>query len=257
MFLCDILKKTGGIAMSVYFYKLFDLLKEKNITQKQLMERINASSSTFAKIRNNEFVSLEFIDRICEELNCDISDVVTRVPPVADITANNSKFGLLNQIARETLAWYMNCNSLSAKQISEMCEMSLNTVKDFLKGKTISTASHAKLMRLGKEYNDELGRRLESNNDTKPEKKIYCYSCGSRKNKCWAAQSVWLPEKKEYERYCAFGFDRTVDEDGNLFSTAKCPHPTTYKEFEKAQNEFEFKLKGKHKYIPAKMEEDV
>lgn len=243
--------------MSVYYYKLFDVMKEKNITQKQLIERINASGSTFAKIRSNEFVSLEFIDRICEELGCDISDVVTRVPPVADIATSKSKFDLLNQIARETLTWYMDANVLSAKQIAEMCEMSLNTVKEFLKGKTISTASHVKLIRLGKEYNDELGRRLEQTNDVKPEKKILCYSCGNRKKACWAAQSVWLPDKKEYERYCAFGFNRAVDEEGNLYSASECPHPTTYKEFEKAKNEFDFQLRGKHEYIPEKMEEDV
>ncbi len=243
--------------MSVFFYKLFDLLKEKNITQKQLMERINASSSSFAKIRSNEFISLELIDRICEELNCDISDVVTRVSPVSNMQISGNQNELFNQRARETLIQYMTDNNMSAKQIADICEMSLNTIKAFLSGRDISAASHTKLMRLGKEYNDELGRRLEKNNETKPKKKIYCYSCGSRKNKCWAAQSVWLPEKGEYERYCAFGFDRAVDENANLYSTAECPHPTTYKEFEKAQNEFEFKLKGKHEYIPAKMEEDV
>lgn len=47
--------------MVVYFYKLFDKITELNITQKELMQRIGASSSTFAKMRNNKTVALDVI----------------------------------------------------------------------------------------------------------------------------------------------------------------------------------------------------
>lgn len=53
--------------MAVYFYKLFDKITELNITQKELMQRIGVSSSTLAKMRNNQTVALDVIVRICED----------------------------------------------------------------------------------------------------------------------------------------------------------------------------------------------
>ena len=72
--------------MAVYFYKLFDKLAELNITQKELMQQIGASSSTFAKMRNNQPVTFDVIVRICEELKCDIGDIVEVIH-----TENNGK----------------------------------------------------------------------------------------------------------------------------------------------------------------------
>ena len=62
--------------MAVYLYKFFDKMSELNITQKELMQRIGASSATLTKMRNNQNVSLEVLARICEELNCDIGDLL-------------------------------------------------------------------------------------------------------------------------------------------------------------------------------------
>lgn len=62
--------------MSISYNKLWKLLIDKNMTKTELKLRIGISSTTLAKLSKNEFVSLEIIIKICNELNCDISDIV-------------------------------------------------------------------------------------------------------------------------------------------------------------------------------------
>lgn len=242
--------------MAVYFYKLFDKLAELNITQKELMQQIGASSSTFAKMRNNQPVTFDVIVRICEELKCDIGDIVTCIPKQTDVKSINNKTDELNSIARTVLYEYMSKNDLSLGDVAKITSLSLNTVKSFVNGNNISAASHAKLLRLGEEYNKTLGEAFESTLPQKTKKRIYCYSCGKRGNKCWAAQSHWNTEKKEFEHYCAFGFEQSFDENQKLFSVRECPHPTTGKGFAQAREKYEFALKGEYEYIPAKVERE-
>ena len=147
--------------MAVYFYKLFDKMSKLNITQKELMRRIGSSSATLTKMRNNQNVSLEVLVRICEELNCDIEDIVTCVPPQAELDTQNNDLSKLNAIARNVLNTYMNECNLSINDIVGITGLSLNTVKSFLKGKNISAISHSKLLRLGERYNQCLGEAVE------------------------------------------------------------------------------------------------
>lgn len=242
--------------MAVYFYKLFDKITDLNITQKELMQRIGASSSTLAKMRNNQTVALDVIVRICEELKCDIGDIVTCIPKQTDVKSINNKTDELNSIARAVLNEYMSKNNLSLGDVAKITSLSLNTVKSFANGNNISAASHAKLLRLGEEYNQSLGEAFESIVPQKTKKRIYCYSCGKRGNKCWAAQSLWNTEKKEFEHYCAFGIEQSFDENQKLFAVRECPHPTTGKEFAQARDKYEFLLKGEYEYIPANGERE-
>ena len=204
--------------MAVYFYKLFDKITELNITQKELMQRIGASSSTLAKMRNNQTVALDVIVRICDELKCDIGDIVTCVPKKTNVQGINNNTDRLNSIARAVLNEYMSKNNLSLGDVAKITSLSLNTVKSFVNGNNISAASHAKLLRLGEEYNQSLGNAFGDLMPVKTKKIIYCYSCGKRGNRCWAAQSQWNTEKKEFEHYCAFGFEQSFDENQKLFA---------------------------------------
>lgn len=42
-----------------------------------LVERVGISSSTLAKMSNEEIVSLAILEKICEELDCDFGDLVS------------------------------------------------------------------------------------------------------------------------------------------------------------------------------------
>lgn len=58
----------------------YELLRAKlaadNIKKKDLMKRTGISVATMSKIKNDKYVSLEVIERICQDLNCNIGDIV-------------------------------------------------------------------------------------------------------------------------------------------------------------------------------------
>lgn len=57
------------------FKKLIDI-EMKNI---ELMEKAKVSKSTFYKIKNGENVTTDVLLRICDVLECDISEIVERI----------------------------------------------------------------------------------------------------------------------------------------------------------------------------------
>ncbi|RKM55713.1 XRE family transcriptional regulator [Butyrivibrio sp. X503] len=63
--------------MSISYNGLWKKLIDKNLQRKDLIETLNISSSTFAKMGKGEPVSLTVLERICEYLVCDIGDVVS------------------------------------------------------------------------------------------------------------------------------------------------------------------------------------
>lgn len=61
----------------VYSYnKLWKLLIDKNMMKKDLMEKTKITSSTIAKMRRGEAVSLDILGRICEVMECNIGDLI-------------------------------------------------------------------------------------------------------------------------------------------------------------------------------------
>ena len=61
-----------------FTYKpLWKQLIDKYMTKKALMEATGISKSTVDKMNKGEYVSMEVIDRICANLHCNISDVVS------------------------------------------------------------------------------------------------------------------------------------------------------------------------------------
>lgn len=63
--------------MSISYNGLWKLLIDRNLQRKKLIEELNISSSTLAKMSKGEPVSLVVLERICEYLNCDIGDVMS------------------------------------------------------------------------------------------------------------------------------------------------------------------------------------
>lgn len=63
--------------MEISYNGLWKLLIDKNLQRKNLIESLNISSSTFAKMGKGELVSLAVLYKICEYLNCDIGDILT------------------------------------------------------------------------------------------------------------------------------------------------------------------------------------
>ena len=66
--------------MALVYNKLWDLLSAKSIPKAKFREMVDLSKSTLARLEKNETVMTDTLDRICEALNCDISDIVAYVP---------------------------------------------------------------------------------------------------------------------------------------------------------------------------------
>lgn len=66
--------------MAVTYKPLRHLLVEKGIKKLQLREMVGIGTNTLSKLSKDEYVSMEVIDKICQTLGCEISDVVAIVP---------------------------------------------------------------------------------------------------------------------------------------------------------------------------------
>ena len=63
--------------MAISYNGLWKMLNKKNMYKKDLVEGLNISSATMAKMGKGEIVSLEVLQRICEYLECDIGDIMS------------------------------------------------------------------------------------------------------------------------------------------------------------------------------------
>ena len=63
--------------MRKFSYKnLFKKLIDLDMTNNELMEKANVSKSTFYKIKNGQNITTDVLLRICNTLDCDISEIV-------------------------------------------------------------------------------------------------------------------------------------------------------------------------------------
>ena len=63
--------------MTPNYNNLWKLLIEKGMTKTELRVKAEMSTSTLAKMGKNEVVSMNVIIKICEILDCNVSDVMT------------------------------------------------------------------------------------------------------------------------------------------------------------------------------------
>lgn len=66
--------------MSVSYERLYVVLEQKEISMVQLRKSADIAPNTMTKIRKNEEVSLDVLERICSVLNVDFGDIIKFVP---------------------------------------------------------------------------------------------------------------------------------------------------------------------------------
>ena len=62
--------------MAVNYNKLWKLLIDKGMTKTQMRLRADISTTTLAKLGENETVSMEVLLRICKVLDCNVGDIM-------------------------------------------------------------------------------------------------------------------------------------------------------------------------------------
>ena len=66
---------------------LWKMLIDRGLKKRELQEMSEVSSTSIAKLGRNENVTTEVLLRICESLDCDIQDIMERIPIKHDETA--------------------------------------------------------------------------------------------------------------------------------------------------------------------------
>jgi len=148
--------------MAISYNKLWQLMEEKNITQKDLSLRCSFPPNVITRMRQGEYVSLEMLDKICDFLGCDYGDIITRrkddvaLPP---ITCEEDYLNAMDKV-RSALKIYMRECEQSISDIHEITSLSVNTIKGFLNGNIISSLSYWKLLKLGDIFAIILNKKL-------------------------------------------------------------------------------------------------
>ena len=66
--------------MQVSYNKLWKLLIDKNMNKMELHKKAGLSTGTMAKLGKNESVTTKVLVKICEELQCDVADIMEIIP---------------------------------------------------------------------------------------------------------------------------------------------------------------------------------
>ena len=74
--------------MKMSYNKLWKLLIDKQLKKSDLRTLAGISSSSLAKLGKDENVTTEVLVRICNALQCDVSDIMEFVPPISESAEN-------------------------------------------------------------------------------------------------------------------------------------------------------------------------
>ena len=66
--------------MAVCYDKLFHLMIDKKISNVQLKDMAGVSANIITRLKRDEYISTESIEKICLALNCGVDDILEIVP---------------------------------------------------------------------------------------------------------------------------------------------------------------------------------
>ena len=66
--------------MAVTYKKLFHLLIDRDIPTAELTEKAGFSANILTRLRRDQYVSLDSIEKICLALGCKVDDILDFIP---------------------------------------------------------------------------------------------------------------------------------------------------------------------------------
>ena len=66
--------------MAVSYKKLFHLMIDKEMTNAALIEKGGFSANIITRLKRDNYVALESIERICRALDCGVDDILEFIP---------------------------------------------------------------------------------------------------------------------------------------------------------------------------------
>lgn len=64
----------------IIFDKLWDVMKEKNVSTYQLREKCGIDSKTVRRLRANDNMETKTLNKLCSALDCRLEDIAEYVP---------------------------------------------------------------------------------------------------------------------------------------------------------------------------------
>ena len=64
----------------IKYDKLWETAEKRGITKSMLTKKYNVSKAQLYRLRYNQRVSTNTLDRLCNILECDISDIMEHIP---------------------------------------------------------------------------------------------------------------------------------------------------------------------------------
>ncbi len=62
--------------MAVKYDRLFHLMIDRKITNAQLAEKAGISANIITRLKRNQYLSMETIERLCNTLNCGVDKIL-------------------------------------------------------------------------------------------------------------------------------------------------------------------------------------
>ena len=64
------------VSMAVSYKKLFHLMIDKGMTNAELMEKAGFSANIITRIKRDNYISLDSIEKICKTFQCGVDDIL-------------------------------------------------------------------------------------------------------------------------------------------------------------------------------------
>ena len=65
--------------MAISYKKLFHMMIEKEMTNAQLQQQAGFSANIITRLKRNEYISIESIEKICRVMGCGVDDILAFV----------------------------------------------------------------------------------------------------------------------------------------------------------------------------------
>jgi DNA-binding Xre family transcriptional regulator len=69
--------------MAVCYKKLFKLLIDKKMTNAELAEKAEISANIITRLKRDNYISLDSIEKICGVLECGVDEILEFLPDIA------------------------------------------------------------------------------------------------------------------------------------------------------------------------------
>ena len=66
--------------MGVSYDRLFHMMIDRKITNAQLMNMCGFSANIITRLKKDEYISLESVEKICRTLDCGVNDILNFIP---------------------------------------------------------------------------------------------------------------------------------------------------------------------------------